>query len=202
MHKQMTFATCLALATSFSGSPAIGRERPYQASLVASVGHSEWCPPGTVQLDLMTGRYTVTAPRNWRTCRRPNWPRRTRTGVMTSLELVPIQVTFENATEGGLEHPLCRNGGHPEQIVISNGGTPVMRLTERGRTTAAPSDQTCWTGAASRLKCLLDAAFDPGDPRSAPTRLRPESPSYTLPAAVQNCSRRWPLMGAPARPGG
>lgn len=202
MDKRMTFAACLAVAISHSGSPAIGQERPYQASLVASVGHSEWCPPGTVQLDLMTGHYTVTAPRDWRTCRRPSWALRTRAGMMTSLELVPIQVTFQNAIEGGLEHPLCRIGRRPEQIVVSNGGTPVMRLTERGRTTAAPNDRTCWTGAASRLQCLLETAFRPGERRSGTWRLRPVSPSYTLPAAVQNCSRRWPLMGAPGRPAG
>ena len=202
MGMRMTVAAALVLATSLSGTPATGRERPYQASLVASIGHSEWCPPGTVQLDLMSGRYIVTAPRTWRTCRRPAWDRRTRTGMLPSLDLVPLHVTYDMAMIGGLEHPLCRVGGRPEQIVISNGGRPVMRLTDRGRTTAAPDDRTCWTGAASRLQCLLEIAFGPGSRRRGTAPPRPGSPSYISPAEVQNCSRRWPLMDGLARPAG
>ncbi len=202
MRLQTIFTTLTIVAASAaSPSPAFGRE-PYSASVFATVGHSEWCRPGTVQLDLMTGRYTVTAPRTWRSCRRPAWAARTKTGVLTSLERVSIQVTFENAIGFGLEHPLCRGGGRPEQTVVSNGGRRIMRLTERGRTTVAPNDQSCWTGAASRLQCLLDILASPGERESGARRLRARPPSYSVPVAVHDCSRRWPLMGAPARPGG
>jgi len=185
-----------------AASPTRASERaPNTASVFATVGHSEWCPPGTVQLDLMTRRYTVTAPRTWRNCRRPAFSCRVRTGVLTETEIMPIRVTYDMGILG-LEHPVCQIGRRPEQIIISNGGTPILRLTDRGRTTSAPNDQTCWSGAASRLRCLLDDLFSPSGRLSVTRRSRPESPSYTSPDAVQNCSRRWPLMGAPARPGG
>jgi hypothetical protein len=197
-----TVFAALAMVAGCIASPSRAAEpEDNTASVFATVGHSEWCPPGTVQLDLMTGRYTVTAPLTWRTCRRPPWARRTRTGVVPSLELIPLQVTYDMVTVEGLEHHQCRGRGRPEQIVVSNGRTPLMRLTDRGRTISAPNDRACWTGAASRLQCLLEAAFMPGDRRSGTWRLRPESGPNASPAAVRNCSRRWPLMDVPIRLG-
>src|SRR4051812_12717904 len=39
-----------------AAAPGLGRT----AWVFATIGHSEWCPPGNVRLDLVTGLYAVT----------------------------------------------------------------------------------------------------------------------------------------------
>jgi hypothetical protein len=157
----MTVAAAFVLATSLSGTPAIGRERPYQASLVASIGHSEWCRTGRVRLNLATGHYTITAPPTWRTCRRPPWPSRVRTAVLPSADLATIRDAWRRAESEGLERPVCRNGGRPETMYVSNGGARTLRLTLHRRTLAPPRDEDCWSDAASHLHDVMERMFNP-----------------------------------------
>lgn len=130
-------------------------------SVFATVGHSEWCPPGTVRLDLGTGRYTVTAPRTWRTCRRPPYRSRVRTAVLVGDALVDVRIAYQDAVGLGLDNPACRNGRRPDAVVIGNDGILTLRLTRGGRTTSPPSDLTCWSEAARHLHRVLDNAFNP-----------------------------------------
>ena len=137
------------------------RDSGFSATVRASVGHSEWCPPGTVHLNLGTGRYRVIAPRTWRTCRRPLFPTRIRTGVLAADELAAVRAAYRNAATEGLDHPACRNGGRPERMIISNSYPSILRLTERGRTTASPRELSCWSDAAFRLDRVLEGLFNP-----------------------------------------
>jgi hypothetical protein len=131
----------------------------HSASVFATVGHSEWCPPGTVRLNLGTGRYTLRAPRTWRACRRPAFRSRIATDVLAAEELAAVRAAYQRAAAAGLMHRDCRNGWRPDLIIISNGGTPVMRLTRRVRTRSPPADLTCWSDAARRLHRALEDMF-------------------------------------------
>jgi hypothetical protein len=164
MHLRPAFLACAvavaSAATPVSASaPEPGPSR--SASIFATVGHSEWCPPGNVRLNLATGRYTVTAPRSWRTCRRSPFRSRVRTGVLPADALTDVQIAHHDAAGLGLDNPACRNGRRPDAVVISNGGLPTLRLTSRGRTTSPPRDLTCWSEAARHLHSVLDNAFGP-----------------------------------------
>ncbi|HMG47198.1 MAG TPA: hypothetical protein VK614_07035 [Allosphingosinicella sp.] len=155
-------------ASATTPMPASGRNADlgYSASVFTTVGHSEWCPPGTVRLNLGAGRYAVRAPRTWRACRRPAFPTRVRTAVLAADELAAVRAAYQRAASEGLAHPACRNGGRPERIVISNGGTPILRLTERARTISPPRDRNCWSDAALRLHRLLNDMFRPRGERA------------------------------------
>jgi hypothetical protein len=142
-----------------ASAPEPGPSR--SASVFATVGHSEWCPPGTVRLNLATGRYTVTAPRTWRTCRRPPYRSRVRAAVLAGGALADVRAVYHRAVSEGLEAPACRNGGRPEAVFLGNGGIPAMRLTNGGRTASPPSNPACWSGAARQLHRLLDNSFNP-----------------------------------------
>jgi hypothetical protein len=130
------------------------------ASIFATVGHSEWCPPGTVRLDIGTGRFTVTAPRGWRTCRRPPYRSPVRTGVLPANALTDVRIAYHDAAGMGLDNPACRSGRRPA-VVIGNGGFPTLRLTSGGRTRSPPRDLACWSEAARHLHRVLDNAFNP-----------------------------------------
>jgi hypothetical protein len=140
-------------------------------TILASVGHSEWCPAGTLRLNLMTGRYTVTAPPRWRECIRPVWPSLVRAGVIGTGVLAGIRLAYARTRSEGLEAPDCRNNGQPPRLVISNGGPRSLSLVARGMTTRPPRNEGCWSDAASRLHRLLDDRFGPaGQPSPRASR--------------------------------
>jgi len=165
MRLQALLVAWAAVAAA-AGATAPDTESSRSASVFTTVGHSEWCPPGTVRLDLGTGRYTVRAPRSWRICRRPAYRSRIRTAVLAGGELATVRAAYRRVVSEGLEDPVCRNGGRPERFIISNGGTPILRVTSRGRTVAPPNDRNCWSDAALGLHRLLNDMFGPrGDRR-------------------------------------
>jgi hypothetical protein len=150
------------LAAAAVAAGASGLAHPgHSASVFATVGHSEWCPPGSVRVDLGTGRYTVTAPRTWQVCTRPPFRSRIRRGRLGPDDLAAVWAAYRDAESAGLANPVCRNGARPENIVISNGGTPTLRLTDRGRTVSPPNDSSCWSEAAWRFHRLLEDLFNP-----------------------------------------
>jgi hypothetical protein len=171
MRFRALLAAWVALAGAAASASAREADSSRSASVFTTVGHSEWCSPGTVRLDLGTGRYTVRAPRTWRVCRRPAFPARVGTGVLAGDDLAAVRAAYQRAAAEGLEHSACRNGGRPERIVISNGGTPILRLTERARTISPPHERNCWSDAALHLHRLLNDMFRP---RGANAPVRPD----------------------------
>lgn len=162
MNKRMTFPACLALAAMLPGAAAFGQQTAVPVTVVASVGHSEWCsPPGSVRLNLATGRYAVTPSPSWRTCRRPVWSSRVRTGILSANDLAAVREAYRQARSDGLDDPACRDGRRPPRIVLSNGGERTLRLIMRRMLIVPPRDEGCWSDAASRLHRLLDEQFRP-----------------------------------------
>ena len=162
MNKRMAFAAALAFMAALAISPALAQRRnAAPVSIVASVGHSEWCRAGTVRLALGTGRYTVTAPPNWRACRRPPWPGLTRTSVLPAADLMTVRDAWERVEAEGLQRPNCRNGGRPETIYVSNGGARTLRVTLHRRVFLPPRDENCWSEAATQLHDVMERLFNP-----------------------------------------
>lgn len=164
MNLRAAFLACAVVAAVAANPTRASARKPgpaRPASVFATVGHSEWCPPGTVRLNLGSGRYTVTAARSWRTCRRPPYRSRVRTAVLVGYALMDVRIAYQDAVGLGLDNPACRNGRRPDEVVISNGGMPTLRLTRGGRTASPPNDLTCWSEAARHLHRVLDNAFNP-----------------------------------------
>lgn len=158
---KMGWMAAVALGASGSVLAAAGDPEPgHSGTVFSTVGHSEWCPSGTVRLDLATGRYTVTAPPTWRECRRPPFRSRINAGVLDADELVRARDANRSAEAEGLEDPACRNGGRPDRIIVS-GRTPVLRMTNRARTLMAPAEHSCWSDAGLQFRRVLEDLFNP-----------------------------------------
>jgi hypothetical protein len=138
-----------------SSAAALGRT----AWIFSTVGHSEWCPAGNVKLDLGTGRYAFTATAPRRTCNDAGLERPIRTGTLEPERLAAVRAAYLRARSDGLTNPACRDGGRPKDIVIDNGGTPVLVLTSGAETGSAPDDLSCWSEAAGALHDVLDDLF-------------------------------------------
>jgi hypothetical protein len=138
-----------------SEASALGRT----AWIAATVEHSEWCPAGNVRLHLRTGRYALTRRAPRRACQDARLERPVRTGSLDSGRLAAVRAAALRVVAEGMESPACRDGERPEDITVSNGGTPTLILTTGFATGSAPDDLSCWSDAAAALHDLLDETF-------------------------------------------
>jgi hypothetical protein len=127
--------------------------------IVATVAHSEWCPAGNLRLDLRSGRYALTHRASRRVCNRSGLERPTRTGRLRSERLEAVRSAYRRLVAEGFESSDCEDGKHPDNIVVSNGGTPILVVATGAAQGSAPDDLTCWSEAASDLHALLDETF-------------------------------------------
>ena len=129
------------------------------AWIFATVGHSEFCPAGNVTVDLRTGRYSLTERAPRRVCDSLGLERPTTKGLLTGQKLARLRAAFLRVISDGFETAACREGTARDEIVVSNGGTPILVLTVGGGTGSAPDDLTCWNEATTALHDTLDETF-------------------------------------------
>lgn len=127
--------------------------------IISTLGHSEWCPPGNVRLDLDTGRYLLLprAPRP--TCSERGVETPARQGSLARADLDRVRTAALRVQSEGILNPECRAGGKPRSLVMTNGGVPQLVLSTNKGVTWAPRDLGCWSEAGFALHDTLDAAF-------------------------------------------
>lgn len=127
--------------------------------IFSTIGHSEWCPPGNLRLDLQTGSYalTVRAPRP--TCNKVDLERSVRTGTFSGESLARLRAASQRVVIEGMRNTDCRNGREPPGIVINNGGVPLIVLATGSGVAWTPDDLGCWSKGATALQAALDDAF-------------------------------------------
>jgi hypothetical protein len=145
----------MALAQTPVQPIALGRT----AWVFSTIGQSEFCNPGHVRLDLRTGRYSLTVRAPRRLCDQRDLERPVRSGKLPDESLARVRAAYRQVIAEGLETPICREGGKPRDIVISNGGTLILVVATGTAVGSAPDDLGCWSKAAIALHDALDEAF-------------------------------------------
>lgn len=154
--------TLLALAAAaLNPNPAATPELGRTARVFATIHHSEWCPAGSVSVDLRTGRYAFTPRAARRVCNQPGLERPTLSGRLRADVLETLRADYLRVLSEGLRKPDCNGFTEDGAIIISNGGTPVLVVTTGAFSAAAPDNLACWTDAASALEKSLNGAFTP-----------------------------------------
>jgi hypothetical protein len=133
------------------------------AWLVATVGHSEWCPAGNVRLDLRTGGYAFTARAERRFCGKAGLEHRGM-GRLRAGRLAAVRTAYLRVLTEGVESRSCRDGRGPERLILSNGGTPILLVADGKTMVSAPDNEGCWSSAATALHELLDDTFHSTQP--------------------------------------
>ena len=149
----------ILMAGSLLGEPATPSDRSLTgrtALVFSTVGQSEWCPAGSLLLDLSSGEYKFTARASRPLCSNPNLERPVQRGRLDSERLEELQSSHRRAQAEGLDS--CRNGRRGE-VVVSNGGERILVLTSGAGSMAAPDELGCWTDAARALHQALSDAF-------------------------------------------
>ena len=133
------------------------------AWIFSTVGHSEFCPPGNVTVDLRTGRYTLTVRAPRRLCDEVVLERPEKQGTLVGGNLARLRLAFLRVVTEGAEKRPCREPGKQHDIIISNGGTPVLVLVTGRGAGSAPDDLTCWSEASTALHEALNEVFGARD---------------------------------------
>jgi hypothetical protein len=113
-----------------------------------------------VRLDLRTGRYELVVRGRRPSCIDLKHERPAGTGTLGRKPLAAVRAAYLRVFREGLEKPICQEGGRPEDITVSNGGTPILILVNGVQTVSAIDDLSCWSDAASALHDLLDETFE------------------------------------------
>jgi len=151
--------TLLAALVAATQSPPKAVSLGQTAWIFSTIGHSEFCNPGHVRLDLRSGRYSLTARAPRSVCNKKGLKRPVRSGTLRDHSLGKLRAAYQDVLVEGLENPVCRSGGKPQDIIISNGGTPILLLATGRAVASAPDDLTCWSKSATALHEALDDAF-------------------------------------------
>lgn len=146
----------LLAAHSAAGAATVA---PSSIAIFSTVGHSEWCPAGTVYLDLRTGRYSLMPRAERSTCHKADVGRRIREGTLTAVQLRAVRKAQEAVQTEGMTLKACREGREPPNLVISNGGRVTLVVSGGTSTEAAPEELGCWTHAAEDLHNALERTF-------------------------------------------
>lgn len=147
----------ITMTACASAAPPMVIDHRRTAVILGTVGQSEWCPAGSVRLDLATGEYALTARAPRAVCQDLDLERPIVEGRLDASRLHALRQAFQRATTDGLND--CRGGRRPDEIIISNGGPHVLVVTHGRANDAAPTELSCWTEAAWALHHLLDETF-------------------------------------------
>lgn len=148
-----------AAAIHFIYAPTAAPAHFAKSSVTATVGWSEWCPPGIVTVDLDDGsfRWLQQLPRQ--ACKAATSLPDLR-GKLPAKGLGAIRDAVRTARTDGLSRQECTNGKPSERIVLSNAAAPyLLTIVEARSGSSAPGDLSCWSDAAFKLQRLMDATF-------------------------------------------
>lgn len=156
------FSAALMLAGQSLGQPDIfymGRT----VTIFSTIDHSEWCPAGNVQINLVTGEYRLVSGALGEDCMKTDLERPVKSDRLDQKRLAAIQLAYREVQSSGPD--VCVNNFVPDTIVVSNSGTPILVLTNGAKTIAAPDRLQCWSDQAERLHSILSQTFRAPTPR-------------------------------------
>ncbi|QUL37034.1 hypothetical protein [Erythrobacter sp. JK5] len=157
---RLAFPICAALAVVGCATSA----DPSKSTLLATIDHHEWGDPSRLRVDLDSGQYSIEYGK-WD--RNAPSSRSGSRGKPIAGELGQGKIDTLNrlvfaAQEKGLVNQDCaaKPRNERESIVITNGGTPTLRVISDGAKLTAHKDLECWTEAANEIEKYLVELFD------------------------------------------
>jgi hypothetical protein len=141
-----------ALVGLVSAEPLAAQEAKGSAAVFALLDRNEWCPGGSVYVDLDSGAYMLHARPERRNCSDPDAKRPVEQGKLGKSELQGLRSAYARALGAGLRREPC-------EVVISNGGPEALVVTGSGVSAATPEDEGCWSKEAIDLHAELFRLF-------------------------------------------
>ena len=136
----MILATLPLIAARPVGAPP----RVSSGAVFALIDNNEWCPGGSVYLDLRTGSYMLYPRLARLACADPSRAQAVEHGTLANAALKPLREAFEAARGTGLRREGC-------DPVLSNGGPQALVITAPNYSDTTPEELGCWSVEAKSL---------------------------------------------------
>jgi hypothetical protein len=150
----LLFPSTFALAAvAFTAAPPLAaRQDNYRAAVFALIDANEWCPGGSVYLDLETGAF-MRHPRPIRAdCRDAGDRAPVEQGRLADSDLRRLRAAYLEARRVGLRREEC-------SLIVTNGGPEALAITAPGFSAVTPDNMGCWSDAAEGLHRELFELF-------------------------------------------
>ncbi len=132
---------------------------PDKRTLISTIDHSEWGDPSRLRVDLDTGTYSIVYGTDYKPDSRGRSRGRPFSGKLNAESLDGLNAMVARTQESGLTDEECAATTRRERdrMIITNGGTPLIKLMLNGSKAASYEDLECWTDEANKLhNHLLD----------------------------------------------
>lgn len=132
---------------------------PQSAAVFALIDDNEWCPGGSVYVDLRTGAFMLY-PRVARpACADQTSETAVEHGTLGRTQLERLRSSYAEARRVGLRRDPC-------DVVVSNGGPRAVVITAPSFSASTPEEEGCWSAEANSLyRTLFDVFGKQRQPR-------------------------------------
>jgi hypothetical protein len=113
-------------------------------TVFALLDSNEWCPGGSVYIDLTTGSFMLYPRVAQPACASGGANLSVERGVLASADLLRLGAAYSDAQRAGLRRSSCER-------VVSNGGPQAVVITTPGYSAVTPEERGCWSSEAVRL---------------------------------------------------
>lgn len=144
----MQFIASLAL---LSAQPLYAQEGG-SAVVFALIDKNEWCPGGSVYVDLDTGSFMLSPRLQRFACENPKARSRIERGTLSQKQLLELRSAYSEARQAGLGRKSC-------ELVISNGGPEALIINGPAFSAATPQNEGCRSEEAKALHGKLFRMF-------------------------------------------
>ena len=139
--KRIAAAVALALLPA---APTAAQDYPSSGAVFALLDQNEWCPGGSVYLDLRTGSFMLYPRVTRPACVNHSSDLPVEQGKLEAAGLERLRAAYAKTRRAGLKRDQC-------DVVINNGGPQVLVITAPGFSATTPDDEGCWSDEANEL---------------------------------------------------
>ena len=149
---QSISAILAGLAILLTSQTVAAQDDASSGAVFALIDNNEWCPGGSVYLDLESGSFLLYPRQARATCADPDARPSVERGTVEAGDLPSLRAAYLKARRAGLEKEVC-------QLVVSNGGPEALVITGPAFSAKTPENDGCWSDEAIALHDELFRMF-------------------------------------------
>ena len=141
---QSISASLAALAILLTSQMVAARDDGSSGAVFALIDKNEWCPGGSVYLDLESGSFLLYPRQSRAASADPDAKPAVEQGTVAVGDLRSLRAAYLEARRAGLEKEEC-------ELVVSNGGPEALVITGPALSAKTPENEGCWSDEAMAL---------------------------------------------------
>lgn len=151
----MRWLVAITVLTSLSAPAAhsaVSTQAIRSGAVFAMIDSNEWCPGGSVYVDLRTGSFMLYPRVPRPACKERKIGPAVERGTLSTAALKRLWASSDRAIRAGLRRQSCA-------FIVSNGGPQTLTITAPQFSESTPDELGCWSEEATTLHRQLFELF-------------------------------------------